>query len=300
MTLLSRRRFLTISAACAALPAGTASAAAQWSGIALGAPASLRLEGLSNAEAAPIFAAVEAELNRLEDIFSLYRPTSQISRLNQSGILTAPAPELLNVLSLCSALHDASGGAFDPTVQPLWLALAKGASQNDIGRARQLVGWKEVSIGTDAIRLPHPGLSAITLNGIAQGAITDRIAALLRSFDLYNVLVDMGEVAALGRRNTGELWRIGLAGPDGTVAKQIMVQDRAIATSAPGGTKLRGNPGHILNPQGHSITHKAVSISAPQAVLADGLSTTLCLTPGNEVSTIVSQFPGAQVEMLIR
>ncbi|WP_241484112.1 FAD:protein FMN transferase [Ruegeria sp. ANG-R] len=82
MTLLSRRRFLTISAACAAVPARVAHAAAHWSGIALGAPASLRLEGLSDTEAAPIFAAVEAELNRLEDIFSLYRPDSEISRLN--------------------------------------------------------------------------------------------------------------------------------------------------------------------------------------------------------------------------
>ncbi|SDX25902.1 thiamine biosynthesis lipoprotein [Ruegeria halocynthiae] len=299
MTLLTRRRFLTISAACAAVSARAAPASAQWAGIALGAPASLRLEGLSPTEAAPIFAAVEAELNRLEDVFSLYRPESEISRLNQTGILTSPDPELLNVLSLCSALHTASDGAFDPTVQPLWLALANGASQAEIDRVRHLIGWDEVSVDIDAIRLPHRGRSAITLNGIAQGAITDRIAALLRSFDLQDVLVDMGEIAALGRRNSGELWRIGLSGPDGTIAKRIRVQDRAVATSAPAGTILRGNQGHILNPQGKNPTHKAASVSAPQAALADGLSTALCLMPVSDATTMVSRFPGSQIEMLI-
>lgn len=203
------------------------------------------------------------------------------------------------MLSLCSALHDASGGAFDPTVQPLWLALANDASQAEIERARQAIGWNEVSVGTDAIRLPHPGRSAITLNGVAQGAITDRIAALLRSFDLRDVLVDMGEVAALGRRSTGELWRVGLAGSDGTVVKRIRVQDRAIATSAPEGTRLRGDQGHILSPQGHAPTYQAVSISAPQAALADGLSTALCLTPAGAIDKIISRFRNAQIEMLI-
>ncbi len=298
MTILTRRRFLTISAACAALPAAAGSFA-QWRGVALGAPASLRLDGLTDTQAAPIFAAVEAELNRLENIFSLYRTQSQISQLNRTGHLNAPAPELLEVLSLCSTLHDASGGAFDPTIQPLWLALASGAAQPKLERARQVIGWDKVHVGADEIRLPQPGSSAITLNGIAQGAITDRIAALLRSFDLRDVLVDMGEVAALGRHRTGEPWRVGLAGPDGTVAKRITLQDRAVATSAPDGTRLNAELGHILNPLGAGPTHQAVSVSAPKAVFADGLSTALCVMPASDIPQALARFPDARVEMVI-
>ncbi len=299
MTPLSRRRFLTISAACAALPASAATPTARWRGIALGAPASLRLEGMTEAEAAPVFSAIEAELNRLEDIFSLYRPGSQISRLNRTGVLDAPAPELLNVLSLCSALHDASGGAFDPTVQPLWAALAAGAPQPRIERARRLIGWGKVAVGLDAIRLPQPGQSAITLNGIAQGAITDRIAALLRGFGLRDVLVEMGEIAALGQRADGKPWRVGLTAPDGGVVRRISVRDRAVATSAPDGTALQNGQGHILSPHGGGPAHQAVSVSAPQAALADGLSTALCLLPRAEVDAMLSRFPDARVEMLI-
>ena len=298
MTVLTRRRFLAISAACAALPA-CAGTFAQWRGIALGAPASLRLEGKTDAQAAPVFAAVEAELNRLEDIFSLYRTHSQISQLNRMGHLTTPAPELLEVLSLCSAIHDASGGAFDPTVQPLWLTLASGAAQAHVERARQMIGWNRVHVGADVIRLPQPGLSAITLNGIAQGAITDRIVALLRSFNLRNVLVDMGEVAALGQRGSAEPWRVGLARPDGTVVKRISLRDRAIATSAPEGTLLRGESGHILNPLGTGPAHQAVSVSAPLAALADGLSTALYVTPPDRIEAVLARFPDSLIEMLI-
>ncbi len=298
MTLVTRRRFLTITAACAAMPAA-ASSSAQWRGIALGAPASLRLEGLTDVQAAPIFGAVEAELNRLEDIFSLYRTHSQITQLNRTGRLSAPAPELLEVLSLCSTLHDASDGAFDPTIQPLWLALASGAAGSQVERARLTIGWDKVHVGADEIRLPHPERSAITLNGIAQGAITDRIAALLRSFDLRDVLVDMGEVTALGQRSIGEPWRVGLAKPDGAIAKRITLQDRAVATSAPKGTMLQGDQGHILNPKGLGATYHAVSVSAPQAALADGLSTALCLTPRAKTNALVSRFPGARIEMSI-
>ncbi|UWR09394.1 MULTISPECIES: FAD:protein FMN transferase [Ruegeria] len=299
MTRLSRRRFLTISAACAALPTVVRAApVARWRGTALGAPASLQLVGLSDAQAAPIISALEAELDRLENIFSLYRPDSQLSRLNRDGTLPAPAPELLQVLAQSAALHDATGGAFDPTVQPLWMALATGVPDAEVAQARALVGWQGVSVSAEAIRLPHPGRSALTLNGIAQGAVTDRIAALLRAQGLTDVLVDMGEIAAIGTRADGSDWRVGLAGPEG-VTRRIELRDRAVATSAPDATQLAGRHGHILGPQGQPVRHRAVSVSAHDAALADGLSTALCLLPADRIAPVLQRFPEARLEMLI-
>ncbi|KUJ73437.1 ApbE family lipoprotein [Ruegeria marisrubri] len=300
MTQLSRRRFLSISAACAALPAGAVAApSAQWRGVALGAGASLRIEGLDDAEAAPIIAAVEAELERLELIFSLYRPESQLSALNRDGRLTDPAPELLDVLSLCSALYDATEGAFDPSVQPLWLALAQGGTENEVEAARGAVGWQGVSVQPDEVLLPRPGLSGLTLNGIAQGAITDRISGLLKSFGLTDVLVDMGEIAALGRHADGRDWQVGLLGPDGAIRQRITLRDRAVATSAPDATRIGGMQAHILDPRGGNPLHQAISVSAPSAAIADGLSTALCLIPREEIALVLSRFPRSKLEMLI-
>ncbi|MDA7964456.1 FAD:protein FMN transferase [Ruegeria sp.] len=300
MTPLSRRRFLTISAACAALPTGVAAApSAQWRGTALGASASLRLEGLTDAQAAPIIAAIEAEVTRLENIFSLYRPDSQLSRLNRDGHLPAPAPELLSVLSLCGSLHRATDGAFDPTIQPLWMALATGASADQIKAARETIGWDKVRVQPDAIHLPHPGQSGLTLNGIAQGAITDRIAALLRGHGLRDVLVDMGEIAALGRRGDGQNWRVGVTGPGGAIHKRIELRDRAIATSDAGTLRLTDQHGHILSPNGEALHHQALSVSAPDAALADGLSTALCALTDTQADAVLAQFPDARIEMRV-
>ncbi len=298
MTFLSRRRFLTISAACAALPKITGAApSAHWNGVALGAPASLRLEGLTYAQAAPIIAAVETELERLENIFSLYRPQSQLSRLNANGVLRAPAPELLRTMSLCSSLHAASDGAFDPTVQPVWLALARRADPPVVAAAQKTIGWRRVYFGSDKIQLAIPGTSALTLNGIAQGVVTDHIAALLRTSGLRDVLVNMGEIAALGQHRDGQKWRVGLSDPDGVVLKSISLRDRAVATSSTHGMQFADGQGHILNPNDRTLKPRTVSVSAPQAGLADGLSTALCAAPTSQVASILSCFPSAKLEL---
>ena len=113
----TRRRFLAISAAATIFP-GLSSAAPvhTWQGVALGARATLRL---AHPDAKEISARVAAEISRLEDIFSLYRPDSSLMRLNRTGRLDAPPFELLECLSLAGAVHRASEGRFDPTVQPL-------------------------------------------------------------------------------------------------------------------------------------------------------------------------------------
>jgi thiamine biosynthesis lipoprotein len=295
----SRRRFLTIAAA--GLAAGPAHAAdiTRWRGQALGAKASMILTGLSRAEAQLTFRAVEQELERLERIFSLYRESSEISRLNQTGHLSSPSPELLDVLSLSGALHAATGGAFDPTVQPLWLALAQGG---DTAPARASIGWEKVNFDTDAVRLAHPGMG-LTLNGIAQGYITDRIAALLRRRGLDQILIDMGEIVALGGRPDGRGWQAGIATPDGTVVHHVALRDRGLATSSPFGTVLSEDEtiGHIIDPTGNNRAAKQnlVSISAPKAAVADGLSTACCLLDPNKAKAAVTKFPGAEIELQI-
>ena len=295
MTPFSRRRFLTIAAACAALPAGAALATARWTGRALGAGVSMQLAGLTEEDAAPIFADVAQELDRLETIFSLYRTDSEITRLNRDGVLTAPSPEMLQVLSLSDTLHHATGGVFDPTVQPLWLALADGQG---VEAARTQVGWKRLRFDSAEVRFETPGM-ALTLNGIAQGAVTDRIAALLRARGLRDVLIDIGEIAALGRRADGAAWSVGIADPEGQVLRRMTLTDRALATSAPLGTVLdfETGQGHILNPAGGAPARALVSVSAPDAALADGLSTALCLLPPLRGADVLAQFPQAQLEV---
>lgn len=307
----TRRRILAISAAaCALAIAGRPAAAIEtrWRGRALGAAASLRIAGLAPEAAAPVLTAVTRELARLERIFSLYRPDSALSRLNAAGSLEAPPAELVELLGLCDRLHRATGGAFDPTVQPLFALHARHAERGErpgpaeIARARSAVGWTAVRFDSAAIRLDRPG-AALTLNGIAQGFITDRVAGLLRQAGLADILVEAGEVAAFGRRPDGAPWSAGVAAPDGRLLRRLTLGDRALATSAPGGTVLdaAGRIGHIFDPGtgGEASAASVVAVSAPRAALADGLSTALCVLPAADRAAIIAAFPDTRIEIAI-
>ncbi len=306
---LPRRRFLAISAAACAVPAASAAEPRTlWHGQALGAAASLRIEGLAPEDGQSIVIAVRAELTRLERIFSLYRPGSALLQLNAEGHLQYPPPELLEALALCDRLNSATAGAFDPTVQPLFLLAATGAAHGkritaeNTAKALWHVGWQGVRYNSRAVTL-RAG-QAVTLNGVAHGIVTDRVASLLKSQGLTDVLVDIGEIAALGHPAGKPGWTVGIAAPDGAVLTRITLKDRAVATSAPRGTVLdpAGRVGHIFDPRTGAQANGAalVSVSSPSAAVADGLSTGLCAMPAELHSEALSLFPDARLEALAK
>lgn len=283
MPLVSRRRFISILAGLPIL-AGASSLRAEpntffrWHGIALGAEAEIWLD---HPQAAEITDRAAAEIARLEAIFSLNRSDSALARLNAQGRLDAPPFELLECLGLSGRIHSATSGLFDPTVQPLWALYARSHAEGhspqpaDLSRALQLVNWSGTKFDETAIQL-SPG-AALTLNGIAQGYIADRIADFLRAQGLSDVLVNTGEYRALGAMPDGEPWPVRLAA-GGTVE----LVGRALASSSPLGTTFdpEGRIGHILNPTTGlpaPARWRNVSISSSSAALADGLSTAACL-----------------------
>ena len=193
----SRRRFVSILGACAALaPIASSGVAALapgspvvWKGVAMGALASMTLVHPDRARAQALIRQCVLEIDRLESILSLYRRDSALCRLNDAGESSDAPQELVELLSFALALAKHSDGAFDPTVQPLYRlyadhfaragASASGPSAHAIDDVLRSVDYTAVDIDSSRIRLRRPGM-AITLNGVAQGFVTDRIAELLR------------------------------------------------------------------------------------------------------------------------
>ena len=293
--MLTRRRFIHIAAALApSMAIARTPALHVETGRALGAEVTLRIE---HPDGPRLAALAMAEIRRLEQVFSLYLPDSALAALNRDGRLPAPPFELLECLALAGAVHAASAGRFDPTVQPLWLAEARareaGQSLSDPDReaARALIGWSRVTLAPEEISLA-PGM-ALTLNGIAQGYIADRVAAVLAEQGLTRALIDTGEMVALPEG----AWPVRLA-EGGTVN----LQGRALATSSPLGMTFGGDgrSSHILDPRtGRPVPARwsSVSISAPRAALADALSTAACLCEDRaEMARVCGAFAGASVE----
>lgn len=288
---LTRRRTLTIIAgavgALAAAPAlGGVSARREftWQGVALGADASLTLCHHDEAAARSAIAACLQEVERLEQEFSLYRAGSALSLLNRDGRLERPSLDMLTLLTAGRRLGSVTGGAFDYTVQPLWRALAsengKFRSAASVRELLDRVDYRQVHITPAAVTLGAG--QGITLNGIAQGYITDRITDILHGLGWRDVLVGLGELRASGSRADGAPWKIALAGGL-KISPEIELNSGAIAVSSGAGLYLdrQHRRNHLIDPRDGSSPagETVIAVRAASAMLADGLSTALGFVP---------------------
>lgn len=327
----SRRRFLTIAAvagAAASIPrwawSSTALANSDWRGTALGAPASMRLVHPDRSLAQQAITACVHEIKRLEHIFSLYQSDSEIRRLNRTGQLVHPPQELVEVLAFSLQLARQSKGHFDPSIQPLYELYAAhfrtpsrdahGPSEQALQQALDKVDHRAITVESDRILFEQPEM-AITLNGVAQGYITDRIAHLLAQYGFEDILIDVGEIRAHGHRADGRQWTAAVADPRASqpadqhlLSVQLGKPSPALATSSGFGSPFHSTakpgqlPGfhHLLNPHtGHSAAqYHSVSVRAPNAMLADGLSTALTVMPEEPAQALLTHWAHTQAWLL--
>ncbi len=296
MAVISRRRVLTMMAALPGMIAGGRGFAAwdplwRWSGTALGADATITLAAGSRREAEAVMIVARAEMERLENLFSLYRAQSAVTRLNTAGSLDPVPREMVALLRLCAELNQATAGAFDPTIQPVWRALARGAPG---GTAFQ-VGFGDVDFDARAVRFARRGM-ALTFNGIGQGYITDRIADLFRANGLTDILVNLGEYRALGRHPDGRAWQIGIGDSAGGAWDTVLpLKDSAIATSAPYGTTfdVGGTLAQMIDPKTMkpAARWQRVSVRGPSAAVADGFSTAFSIMDEAAIRDTLAQWP---------
>lgn len=304
----TRRRFIAITAAAGGLPllpytrARAAPLLRVWTGSALGADATLQIHHPDPAAADRLIAASLAEVERLERVLSLYRADSALCRLNRDGVLDEPPFDLVRVLAESRRYGALTGGAFDVTVQPLWDLYAKHFSQPDAspdGPPADAIAATIARVGQDALevdparlRLARAGMS-ITLNGVGQGYVTDRVVELLRAGGVEHALVDMGETRALGVHPAGSPWSVGLEDPrtPGKIMERIPLADRAVATSGGYGAVFDagGRFNHIFEPWSGRTSWRwlSVSVEAATATEADALSTAFTVIPAEATAPVV-------------
>lgn len=296
---LSRRRLLQLSLGSAATLWMGGRASRDWFGKgepvladdsvtrrawALGSDVSMTVMGLPRDRAEQALDAAFSELELVEQVMSLYRPDSQLCRLNRDRVLDQPHPYLLDVLATAEQTSRQSAGAFDITVQPLWALFAACQKENrlptedEIAAARASVDWQAVEVAPTRIRLREP-VKAITLNGIAQGFAADRAVTALRNHGVEHALINTGEISSLGRKLNGDDWTVGIQHPrepDAFVSLAAL-DGRSLATSGDYETTFSADfsKNHIFDPRtGQSPSEVAsVSILAPTAMQADALST---------------------------
>jgi thiamine biosynthesis lipoprotein len=298
---LTRRRFLIACGGAAAVglfalarqnrDAGAPGVSGQLklferSSAALGSSVSIAALHQDPAVAERALDAAFAELERIEQVMSLYRPDSQLCRLNRDGVLADPHPYLVEILTHARDAARRSDGAFDVTVQPLWNLYADAKRAGRVPTDAELatvvrnIDWRSITVSDREIRLRDRSMS-ITLNGIAQGFATDKAMAALKANGITHALVNAGEISTLGRKASGEMWQVGIQHPrekDAYIAVAAL-DGRCMSTSGDYETAFSADlsSNHIVDPStGRSPTAFAsVSVVAPTATEADALSTAI-------------------------
>jgi FAD:protein FMN transferase len=246
-------------------------------------------------------------IRHVEAQMSLFDVNSALSRLNRDGVLRDPHPDLVKVFQLARSVSARSGGAFDVTVQPLWMAFeAAGRGGNlpsplAVQNARAAVGWQGLRVSDGEIRLQRPGM-AVTLNGIAQGFAADLVKARLQTCGVRHALINTGEWASLGRADQKRPWLLGIANPreEQALIARLAMDGRSIATSGDNECKFSADRRHhhIFDPHtGYSPTELAsVTVAAPSCALADALTKVMFVAGRQGALRLARQW---QVDVLV-
>ena len=305
---MNRRRCLSLLSATGAASLlgngcqrGAREEVTRWRGVLFNSDVDMAVHAMPPAVAEPLIRNCELEMQRLEKLFSLYLPDSPLSRLNRTGRLDNPPPELVDLVRKALLVAERSGGAFDPTIQPYWTWLREtvettGAIDPEAqAQFLEKVDFRQVRCGEEELSFGREGM-ALTLNGLSQGWITDRATKILRDGGAQHCLVNLGEFYGLGTQPSGRDWIVGLRGVEG---EEIALRDRALAVSSGAGlyfgTGDRRN--HIIDPRtGDCVeARKVVAVTAPEAWLADALSTACSVLEEEKARDLIAQWEGVEL-----
>ena len=196
-----------------------------------------------------------AELDRLEAIFSTFRSTSEISRINREEMhLLDASPEVIEVVDACTWLEQASGGAF---------------------RARR------------------PGDSILDPAGFVKGWSAELAVKSLDRAGLQRWYMSIGgDIQTRGTAHDGSRWRVAITDPNSedprAIRALVEVSGDAVATS---GTAARGR--HLWDGRTGEPAYALASMTVvgPHLTWADAFATT-AFVMGLEGIDWVANFDG--------
>jgi thiamine biosynthesis lipoprotein len=193
-------------------------------------------------------------VRRCERRWSRFLSDSELCRLNRSagGPVVLP-PETFDLVLAAVEGWRATAGRFDPTILPALVATGYARTFETIEHPRP--GPFEPAPGCGAIEL-DPALRAVTLppgvaldlGGIGKGHTADLVVASLAAEGATAAVADLGgDVRVVGD------WTVGVAHPDGSLARCVRLGDGAVATSSIRRRRWRDDSGaehhHLIDPR---------------------------------------------------
>jgi thiamine biosynthesis lipoprotein len=237
-----------------------------------------------------------AEVESLEARLSLYRPPSEIARVNMLAARepVRVSPQVFQLLQQARRLQMETGGAFDITVAPLvrcWGFMRNAGrvpEPAEIAEARSLVGMEHVILDPQncSVRFDRDGMM-MDLGAIGKGHAIDCAAEILREAGVDGALLHGGTstIYGIGSPPSAEGWKIAIGPVPGHPAPQftVVLRDSALSVSAVWGRCFEAGGrkyGHVIDPRTGWPVNNAIqsAVVLPSATESDALSTALLVT----------------------
>ena len=233
---------------------------------------------------------LEDKINELDEMLSTGKETSEVSRLNRSGVAVL-SPTVANLVKRSLDIYKKTDGLFDITIYPLmelWGFPTKNyrvPSEKEIEEKLKLVGSDKIDFNeeTRKISFKNKGME-IDFGGIGKGYITDELVKILTDEKVESAIINLGgNVFGFRKKPDGSLWNIAIRDPNepDKYMAAIRLEDSAVITSG-GYERYFEENGiiyhHILDPRTGKPSDsglKSVSIISKDGTLADALSTSL-------------------------
>lgn len=247
------------------------------------------------------------EIARLERILSNWDAASEISRLNANA---GRGPQAVSV-DLAAVVDDAeklcasTDGAFDPSVGSLvhaWGFDTESPIHPSPTRAREAatrVGCDRTTVRLDPPSITLAADTRLDLGGIGKGYAVDRALAVLRARGVMRAKLDFGSssLGFIGQVDGG--WPVVIADPRDRDRPLLgfRIEQGAVSSS---GQRERSfvsdgrRYGHIFDPRSGAPVESPlllVTVIAPEATLADGLSTGLFVMGAEQGRRVVARMP---------
>lgn len=264
------------------------------------------------AVASDAFDAVFAEFDRLDALLSIWKPGSDVLRINAAAAV-APvpvSPETIEILQAAQRVSVWTSGKFDITfgaLSEVWRfdhdQDNRVPSGNEIAARLPLVDHRRVIADAEAgtAFIDMAGMR-IHLGGIGKGYAVDRAAEMLRAYGLRDFMVQFGgDLFVSGQPGDGP-WRLGIQDPRGEPNHSFATLELSDATASTSGDYERSFMAdavryhHLLDPDTGQPARgsRSVTIVAKSAMLADALSTGVFIMGAHKGLALIERLPDVE------
>jgi thiamine biosynthesis lipoprotein len=236
------------------------------------------------------------DIDRLEQELSRFISHSDVGRLNgsEAGRVVDIHEAAMDCLAYGKEIWEQTGGAFDVTIGPLYAVLRnrdgspRKVTKAELENARARCGYQFLELDPkEFTATPLVTNMFIDLGAIGKGYALDQAAILLReNHGITNALLNAGTSTVLGLGS--------MPGQDGWLVRAGAPEPFPLHDEAVSGTGFQVQGAHIVDPRTAKLVDMSRTIRwsvAPNATLADALSTAFMVMTKKEITAFCRQYP---------